>query len=262
MGNPAEFISMADISDMERARENLTHAVAELEKSNAELEKFAYVASHDLQEPLRMVSNYVQLLEMKYEEKLDKEAVEFIRYAVEGAGRMRELINDLLAYSRLGSSGKKKEYIDLNTAVNEVINSLQEPIREKKAAVIKKNLPRVWAEKTMMQPLFQNLVLNALKFAKKKIPPEIIISAEEKKNEWVIKVKDNGIGIKKEYFDRIFIIFQRLHSREEYEGTGIGLAICKKIVERHGGDIWVESKKNEGAAFYLTLPKSPPGSEK
>jgi light-regulated signal transduction histidine kinase (bacteriophytochrome) len=225
---------------------------ADLTRSNAELEQFAYVASHDLQEPLRMVVSYLQLVDTRYREKLDDDAREFIEYAVDGAKRMQILINDLLAFSRIGSKGQAFRPADCEAALQEALSNLCVAIRESGAQITHDPLPTVMGDATQLVQLFQNLIGNALKFRREE-PPRIHVRAESKDGCWHLSVQDNGIGIESQYFDRIFAVFQRLHGRVAYPGTGIGLAICKKIVERHGGAIRVESEFGKGSTFRFTL---------
>jgi light-regulated signal transduction histidine kinase (bacteriophytochrome) len=243
----------SDITERRRAAEKTKTLLAELDRSNKELEQFAYVASHDLQEPLRMVSSYTQLLARRYQGRLDSNADEFIAFAVDGAARMQRLINDLLAYSRVSTRGKEFEVTDCNTACELALANLRTAIDESGAVVTRGLLPTVMADRLQFGQLFQNLIGNAIKYHSDK-PPTVHISAEQKGNEWVFSIRDNGIGIDPQYANRIFVIFQRLHTREEYPGTGIGLAICKKIVERHAGRIWVESQLGNGATFCFTIP--------
>ena len=242
-----------DITERKRAEEKLKLTLDDLGRSNEELEQFAYVASHDLQEPLRMVSSYTQLLARRYQGQLDAKANEFIAYAVDGANRMQGLINDLLAYSRVGTRGKAIEPTDCTAVLDQALANLKAAIEKSGAVVTHDPLPTVMADNLQLIQLLQNLIGNAIKFHVEK-PPCIHVSAEQKGNEWVFSVRDNGIGIDPQYAERIFIIFQRLHTREEYPGTGIGLAICKKIVERGGGRIWVESELGKGSTFYFTIP--------
>lgn len=225
-----------------------------LKRSNGELQQFAYVASHDLQEPLNQVISYVQLLEMRYGEKLEDKAKEFIGFAVEGVTQMQQLIDDLLTYSRLGSRKKEFALTDLNKILQRVLNNLLIKIEDTGAIINYDSLPSVYGDETQLMQLWQNLISNALKFHGNQ-PPEIIIKVEEQDKFWLFSVQDHGIGIDAEFGDRIFVIFQRLHTKDEYPGTGIGLTICKRIVEHHGGKIWVESKLEKGATFYFTIAK-------
>jgi PAS domain S-box-containing protein len=249
-----------DISQRKRAEEKLAaqaeelaRQAQELERSNADLEQFAYVASHDLQEPLRMVTAYTQLLSERYSEKLDESAQKFIGYAQDGALRMQVLIQDLLAFSRVGRKEDAFTNVDCNGVMAEVKQSLTSAIEESGAVINCGELPTVSADRTQMAQLFQNLIGNAIKFRGKKAPA-ISVFAERKNGDWWFSVSDNGIGIAPEYAENVFVIFQRLHARAEYPGNGIGLAICKKIVERYGGKIWVESKPDSGSTFRFTLP--------
>jgi signal transduction histidine kinase len=232
----------------------LATANANLEKSNKELEQFAYVASHDLQEPLRMVSSYTQLLAQKYEAQLDDKAKKYINYAVDGAIRMQRLINDLLTYSRISTQGKPSEPVDSHSVLGEALRNLAATIEENRAVIINDDLPMVRADGSQLMLVFQNLIANAIKFRREEIP-QVHISINEQEREWVFSVKDNGIGIDPRYSERLFVIFQRLHTKEEYPGTGIGLAVCKRIVERHGGRIWFESELGKGTVFFFTIPK-------
>jgi light-regulated signal transduction histidine kinase (bacteriophytochrome) len=239
----------------EQAEKELAALVEELQRSNADLEQFAYVASHDLQEPLRMVSSYTQLLACRYKGQLDADADEFIEYAVDGANRMQVLINDLLHYSRVGTRGKQLAPTDTKAVFDAAYDNLRRAIEESGAEVTSGELPIVRGDDVQLGQLFQNLIGNAIKFCGE-APPEVRVEAEWRDGEWRFSVSDNGIGIEPEYRERIFVIFQRLHGRTEYSGTGIGLAVCKKIVERHGGKIWVESEPGEGSTFYFTLQRA------
>ncbi len=231
----------------------LHEAMAELERSNAELQQFAYVASHDLQEPLRMISSYVQLLADRYRGRLDDDADEFIGYAVDGAERMQTLISDLLALSRVGTGGEEMKPTDVNVALGRARANLAFPIEESGAVITSDTLPSVMADETNLSQLFQNLIGNSIKFRGSE-PPRVHVSANLEGGEWVFSVKDSGIGFDPRHSERIFDIFQRLNPRGTYKGTGIGLAISRKIVEQHGGRIWAESEPGEGATFYFTMP--------
>jgi light-regulated signal transduction histidine kinase (bacteriophytochrome) len=220
-----------------------------------ELEQFAYVASHDLQEPLRMITGYTQLLEKRYGDKLDQSAKEYIGFAVDGAKRMQGLIHDLLTYSRVGSKGKAFAWTDCEAVLEKVLAGLQVAVTECGARVTHDPLPTVLGDDIQLGQLLQNLIGNAIKYRDSRLP-EVHVSCRQQEADWVFSVRDNGIGIGAQYGERIFQIFQRLHTRSEYEGTGIGLALCKKIVDRHGGRIWVESELGKGSTFYFTIPGS------
>ena len=247
-----DTILRKELFQRKHAEDNLAVQAEELARSNTDLEQFAYVASHDLQEPLRAVVSYLQLLEKKYKGKLDSDADEFIGFAVDGARRMRGLIKGLFAYSRISTKGKPAELTDSSEILEGVLEALKLPISENNAVITHDPLPQVKVDATQISQLFQNLISNAMKFSADFLP-EIHISAKHKEGEWLFSVKDNGIGIAPEHVERIFLIFKRLHTESEYSGTGIGLAICKRIVERHGGRIWVESEPQKGATFYFTI---------
>jgi PAS domain S-box-containing protein len=247
--------AIRDISVRKSSEEHLVKTVAELKRSNDELQQFAYVASHDLQEPLRMVASYTQLLAQRYKGRLDSDADEFIAYAVDGSNRMQRLIKDLLAYSRAGTNGKVRHEISSENALKEALTNLRATIEESGAVVTHDLLPAITMDETQLVQLFQNLVGNAIKYRTPEVPHVHVSAAKNGGNEWTFCVRDNGMGIDPQYFERIFIIFQRLHGREEFKGTGIGLAICKKIVERVGGRIWVESQLEKGSTFCFALPE-------
>ncbi|MGQ0545241.1 MAG: PAS domain S-box protein [Betaproteobacteria bacterium] len=254
-GHPQYEIAMFDdITERKSAEGALAAAHEELKRSNSELEQFAYVASHDLQEPLRMVSSYTQLVMKRYGERLDGDAREFMNYVVDGASRMKQLIEDLLAYSRVGTKGKDFKPVAVESALKRAVTNLRAAIEESGAEIAHDPLPTLNADEVQLAQLFQNLMGNALKFRGPE-KAKIRIKAEEKPSEWRFSVVDNGIGIEPQYFERIFMLFQRLHTKGDYPGTGIGLAICKKVVERHGGRIWVESGPGKGSSFIFTLPK-------
>jgi PAS domain S-box-containing protein len=253
-GNASIILEISsDITERKQMEEQLESTFADLQRSNAELEQFAYIASHDLQEPLRMITSYMQIIEEDYKGKLDEDADEYIGFAVDGAKRMQTLINDLLKYSRVGTKGKPLVPMSAETALTVALDNMQVTIDETKAVITHDQLPIVLGDDGQLSQVFQNLLSNAIKF-RSNSAPQIHISVEQTPEEWVFSVQDNGIGIDMKYADRIFTIFQRLHGREEYPGTGIGLAVVKKIVQRHGGRIWVKSAPESGSTFYFTLP--------
>ena len=243
-----------------QAEQDLARKVEELARSNADLEQFAYIASHDLQEPLRMVATYTQLLGERYRGRLDENADKFIGYASEGALRMQTLIQDLLAFSRVGRSGDACGRVDCDAAVEEVLQSLGPAMRASGAVVTHAALPMVWADRSQVAQIFQNLIGNAIKFRGKEALA-ISVQAEKAGQQWLFSVSDNGIGIAPEYREHIFVVFQRLHTRAEYAGNGIGLAICKKVVERCGGKIWVEAQADHGSIFKFTMPCDGPAEK-
>jgi light-regulated signal transduction histidine kinase (bacteriophytochrome) len=251
--------SIADITERKRNQEVLLERTKELLRSNAELEQFAYVASHDLQEPLRMVASYTRLLAEEYGDKLGQEGKLFVHFARDGAERMQQLIHDLLAYSRVGSRGKQNRPVSSRACVDAGLANLRISIEETGALIQVGDLPEVLGDGPQLAELFQNLVSNAIKFRGDKTP-QIWVDATPCAEGHQFVVRDNGIGMEPQYFEEVFQVFKRLHSKEEYPGTGIGLAICKRIVERAGGRIWIESKLGEGAAFFFTLPAPPPRS--
>ncbi len=230
--------------------------VEDLKSSNDELEQFIYSAYHDLQEPLRMVASYTQLIAHRYKDKLDYDANDFIDYAVNGAVKMQQIIHDLLEYSTVITSGGEFKPASLENALNEAILNLNVIIESSNAKITHDPLPRIIADKEQMVKLFQNLIENAIKFKKENKPPEIHISVseDEQNNEHIFSVTDNGIGLESQYAERIFVIFQKLHTLDKYPGNGMGLAVSKRIIERHGGHIWVESEPQKGATFYFTIP--------
>jgi PAS domain S-box-containing protein len=246
-----------DISSRKQSEDRLKAVAADLARSNAELEQFAYVASHDLQEPLRMVASYTQLLARRYAGKLDQDADEFIGFAVDGARRMQELINDLLAYSRAGTRPLQLDAVDVNALIDKVVADFGVAIADADAQVSHDALPTVQADATQLRQVFQNLIANGLKFHRPGVRPEVHVSGAADDGKWLFTIRDNGIGIEPQYMERIFALFQRLHTRAEYPGTGIGLAICKRIVERHGGRIWLTSEYGQGTTFWFTLPAQP-----
>ncbi len=261
-GLKTRVAAVTDVTERLRSERELNKLNADLAKradelaaSNGELERFAYIASHDLQEPLRMVSSFLQLLQKRYKGQLDEKADQYIHYAVDGAERMKTLIMDLLEYSRVGSKMETFGRVETETILQEVGDIFREKIVASRAQVEIGPLPVVWGDKVQLLQLFQNLLGNAFKYHDADRPPVIRVQAKEEPGHWLFSVQDNGIGIDPQFFDKIFIIFQRLHNKTDYSGTGIGLAICKKIVERHGGRIWVESAPDQGSTFYFTILK-------
>ncbi len=252
-GSIDKLVILRDITERKHAEEELKQLSDELKRSNADLQQFAYAASHDLQEPLRVIEGFVKLLEKRYRGRLDEKADEFFFYIVDGVKRMQELIKDLLEYSKVGTGIKKFESTDSTLILNSAISNLRTAIEDSRAVVTYHNLPVILADRIQLSSLFQNLIGNAIKFRGTEAP-KIHISAKREGHEWIFSVRDNGIGVDPKFADRIFSVFQRLHTRDEYPGTGIGLAICKKIVERHGGRIWLESTPGEGSTFYFAIP--------
>lgn len=241
--------------EIQKAKDDLEQAVEKLTHSNTELERFAYIASHDLQEPLRMVVNFTSLLKKEYKEKLDQQALKYIRFSTQSANRMQNLINDLLEYSRLGQEAERFVNVDCVKIIQNVIHSLSESIQRHNAKITYDPLPVVHGNPIRITRLFQNLIGNSIKYTHTDVAPRIHIGVQEKTSEWLFSVKDNGIGMKKEYLEKIFIPFKRLHPQSKYTGTGIGLSICKKITESLNGRIWASSKSNVGSTFYFTIPK-------
>ncbi len=246
--------AVRDITERKQFEQALEEQAKVLERSNAELEQFAYVASHDLQEPLRMVASYVQLLARRYKDRLDQDADEFIGFAVDGASRMQDLINDLLAYSRVTRITKPFESTDCEAVLHAVLVNLQWTAEENHARITHDPLPTLMADESQLVQLFQNCISNAIKFHHPGIQPHVHVGAQRQGDEWILSFCDNGIGIEPQYFERIFSVFQRLHGHGSYPGTGIGLAICKKIVEHHNGRVWVESEPGNGTTFYFAFP--------
>ncbi|HMI51427.1 MAG TPA: ATP-binding protein, partial [Candidatus Saccharimonadales bacterium] len=247
--------AIRNITERKQSEEHLVKTVRELKRSNDELQQFAYVASHDLQEPLRMVASYTQLLAQRYKGRLDSDADEFITYAVDGSTRMQGLIQDLLTYSRAGTNGKALRAISGETALNEALASLRATIEESGAIVTHDPLPTITTDGTQLAQVFQNLVGNAIKYHGAQTPQVHVSAAKNGGGEWIFSVRDNGMGIDPQYFDRIFVLFQRLHGPTKFKGTGIGLAICKKMLDGLGGRIWVESQPEKGSTFYFTVPE-------
>jgi light-regulated signal transduction histidine kinase (bacteriophytochrome) len=250
------LVFVRDISMRRQAEEERKLFIEELERSNLELQQFAYVASHDLQEPLRMISSYLQLIERRYKDHLDQDANDFIHFAVDGANRLQALIMGLLEFSRVRTHGKAFEEVKVGDILSHVIKHLEVMLQTAGASVEYGEMPVIRADEGQITRLFQNLISNAVKFRKEGVAPLIRISAEKTGGDHIFTVSDNGIGIDPQYYQQIFTIFQRLHSREEYPGTGIGLSICKRITERHGGKIWVESEPGKGSSFIFSIPSS------
>jgi len=250
---PLAFGMVSDISERKNAAGNLERVNEDLRRSYIEIEQFAHVASHDLQEPLRMVTSYLQLIERRYTAQLDDEAREFIGYAVEGAKRMKALIRDLLEFSRAGAGATELREVNINSVLEDALDNLKNAIEESRAQITADQLPTIVADPTLLIQVFQNLIANAIKFQENGAP-SIHISAQRQGADWILSVRDNGIGIEARHLDRIFKIFERLHALEKYSGSGIGLAITKKIVERHGGRIWIESQPGIGSTFSFSLP--------
>ncbi|WP_340674426.1 sensor histidine kinase [Natrinema zhouii] len=241
--------------ELKRAEERLEESVTELEASNEQLEQFAYAASHDLQEPLRMVTSYLQLLENRYGDELDEDGEEFIEFAVDGADRMKGMIDGLLEYSRVETQGDPFEAVDMDVVLDDVLTDLQFKIDETDTEITREELPTVDGDERQLQQLFQNLLSNAIEYSGDE-PPRIHVSAAREGSEWMISVRDEGVGIDADDTDRIFEIFQRCHSTEEQAGSGIGLALCKRIVERHDGELGVDSESRAGSTFFFTLPSA------
>ena len=247
--------AIRDVTERNKSKAHLVKTVGELKRSNEELQQFAYVASHDLQEPLRMVASYTQLLAKRYKGRLDTDADEFIAFAVDGCNRMQGLIQDLLAYSRAGTNGKVFCEVSSEDALQQALTNLRITIEQSGAIVSHDSLPVIQTDGTQLTQVFQNLVGNAIKYHSAEAPRVHVSASKNRGHEWIFSVRDNGLGIEPQYFERIFVLFQRLQGRNEFEGTGIGLAICKKVLERIGGRIWVESQLGSGSTFYFALPE-------
>ncbi len=239
--------------ELEKKNKELERFNKELERSNKELEEFALAASHDLREPIRKIIGFTQVFSREFKGKMDENSKENIGFITEGAQRMRMLIDDILEFSRVGRAELTLEMVSFNDIVKEALDNLQQAIKDHQAKIQYNNLPILAVHKIYMIRLFQNLIENAIKYRKENVPPEITITAQKDKSKWLFSVRDNSIGIEKEFHQRIFIIFQRLHPKDKYPGTGMGLTLCQKIVERHGGRIWVESQPGQGSTFKFTL---------
>ncbi|OEC84599.1 hypothetical protein A9507_01845 [Methanobacterium sp. A39] len=253
-GNPTLEGFMTDITKRKKAEEKLKETISELERSNKELESFAYITSHDLQEPLRTIASYAQLIERRYKGKLDSNADEFIEFMVDGSRRMKQMIQGLLDYSRVGTRGHEFTEFESEDALNYALSNLGSAVSEVDAEITNDELPVIFADKGQIVRVFQNLIGNALKFRNERVQLKIYISTHKEENEYVFSVSDNGIGLEEQYSDQIFEVFKRLHAIGEYQGTGIGLAIVKRIIDRHGGRVWVDSEPGEGSTFYFTIP--------
>lgn len=243
------------LKQLEQLNKELEEKTKKLEISNQELEQFAYVASHDLIEPLRMVTGFITQLERKYKDKLDAKANKYIFFAVDGAKRMRQIILDLLDYAKVGREDIERETIDLNEIVTDVLLFQKKLIEEKKAEILVAELPSFKSFKAPIFQVFHNLINNALKFSKEEVPPKVIVDVKEEENQWYFTIQDNGIGIEREYHEKIFVIFQRLHNQDIHSGNGMGLPLVKKIIKTLGGDIWVTSEFGVGSTFHFTIPK-------
>jgi signal transduction histidine kinase len=254
-GGSVAFLSFSDISMRKKAEQTLAKTMVELQRSNSELEQFSYVASHDLQEPLRMVVSYMQLLSERYKGRLDSDADEFIAFAVDGSNRMQQLIRDLLAYSRVGSDKMVLHNVSSELILHNALTNLRAAIEESRAVVTHDSLPALTTDEPQLSQVFQNLVGNAIKYRSAEVPRVHVSATRSGDKEWIFSVRDNGLGIAPEHFEKVFILFQRLHQREEISGTGIGLSICKKVLEGLGGRIWVESQLGRGSTFRFALPE-------
>jgi len=253
-GNPLLEGFMTDITTRKKSEEKLKEIIEELERSNNELESFAYITSHDLQEPLRTIASYAQLIERRYKDKLDPDADEFIEFMVDGSRRMKQMIQGLLDYSRVGTRGHEFTEFESEDALNYALSNLGTAISKADAEITSDELPVTFADKDQMVRVFQNLIGNALKFHREGLKPKIHISARKEDGEYIFSISDNGIGLEEQYSNQIFEVFKRLHAIGEYHGTGIGLAIVKRIIDRHGGRVWVESEPCVGSTFYFTIP--------